>query len=159
MRDRTVQLRRARCLFAYWRDDQLYFHNFARRLTVSAKPLTCEVLDFFSEWRTCQNAADFFADYTGRSVRSAVSQLVKQGLLLVKDSSEAAQDNYLAKEWSDWLPEGSFHFSTKDAAFVRNNLSADQWRAILPKTPQPKIFKTVTGAKKALPPLAAFSDS
>jgi len=159
MRDRNAPLRRARSLFAYWRDDQLYFHNFARRLTVSAKPLTCEVLDFFSEWRTCQDAADFFADYTGRSVRSAVSQLVKQGLLLVKNSSEAAQDNCLAKEWSDWLPEGSFHFSTKDAAFIRNNLSSDQWRAILPKTPQPKIFKTVTGAKKALPPLAAFSDS
>jgi hypothetical protein len=45
MRERTtIPLRRAKCLFLYWRDDQLSFHNFARRLTVSASPVTCEVL-------------------------------------------------------------------------------------------------------------------
>ena len=32
---REVQLRRAKSLFAYWRDGRLFFHNFARRLTVS----------------------------------------------------------------------------------------------------------------------------
>jgi SagB-type dehydrogenase family enzyme len=154
-----VQLRRARSLLAYWRDGRLFFHNFARRLTVSGKPVTCEVLDFFSEWRTSQEALSHFAGYTRKSVHSALSQLVKQGLLLLKDSPELAQDTRLAKEWSAWLPEGSFHFSTKDVAFIRDNLSFDQWKAILPKTPPPKIFKTVKGAKKTLPPVRTFPDS
>jgi len=159
MGKRAIQLRRATSLFAYWRDGRLFLYDFARRLTVSGRPITCEVLDFFSEWRTSEEAITHFADYTKRSVRSALSQLVKQGLLLVKDSCEAAQDSRLAKEWCAWLPEGSFHFSTKDVPFIRDNLSFDQWKAILPKTRPPRMFKTVKGAKKALPPVCAFPDS
>jgi len=147
-------------LFAYWRDGRLFFHNFARRLTVSGRPVTCEVLDFFDEWRTSQEAITHFASYTQASVGSALAQLVKQGLLVVRNSREAVQDSRLAKEWSAWLPEGSFHFSTKDAAFIPDNkLNFRQWKAILPKTPPPKIFKTVKGAKKTLPPVRAFADS
>jgi SagB-type dehydrogenase family enzyme len=159
MRGRTIQLRRARSLFAYWRGGRLFFHDFGRRLTVSARPITCEVLDFFNEWRTSQEATTFFADYTRRSVRSAISQLVKQGLLLVKGSPEVAQDSRLAKEWSAWLPEGSFHFSTKDVAYARGTWSLDRLKAILPKTPPPKIFKTVNGATKTLPSAHAFPES
>lgn len=153
------RFRRARCLFLYWRDGRLLFHNFARQLTVSGRPITWEVLDFFGEWRTSREALTHFAGYTQKSVISALSQLVKQGLLLVKDSREAVQDSRIAKEWSTWLPEGSFHFSTKDVPFIRDNLSLDEWRAFLPKAPPPKIFKAVKGAKKMLPEVRAFPDS
>ena len=160
MRERTIPLRRARCLFVYWQDGRLFFHNFARRLTVSGRPITCEVLDFFSEWRTSQEAITHFADYAQRSVRSALSQLLQHGLLLRKDSPEMTQDVRIAKEWSAWLPEGSFHFSTKDAAYIdRSNWSSDRLKSVLPKTPQPKIFKTVKGAMKMLLPRRAFPDS
>ena len=145
---RRVQLRRARCVFAYWRGGRLFFHNFARQLTVSGRPITWEVLAFFSKWRTSQEALIHFGGYTQKSVLSTLSQLVKQGLLLLKDSHEAAQDSCLAREWSPWLPEASFHFSTKDTTFIRDNLSVAQWKAILPKTPPPKIFKTVQGTEE-----------
>jgi SagB-type dehydrogenase family enzyme len=147
-------------LLAYWQDGRLFFHNFARRLTVSGRPITWEILAFFSDWRTCQEALTHFAVYTPKSIHFTLSQLVQLGLLLLKDSPEAAEDSRVAREWSAWLPEGSFHFSTKDAAFIRrDNLSLDQWKAVLPKTPPPKIFKTVKGAKKTLPPVRAFPDS
>jgi SagB-type dehydrogenase family enzyme len=84
-------------------------------------------------------------------VRSTLSQLVEQGLLVMKGSPEAALDRRIAKEWSDWLPAGSLHFSTKDARYVRGNWSTARLRSLLPKTPQPKIFKTVRGDKKLLP--------
>jgi SagB-type dehydrogenase family enzyme len=158
MPKRTIQLRRAASLVVYWRDGRLFFHNFARQLTASGRPLTCEVLNFFGEWRTSQEAQTHFAGYTPRSLFSALSQLVKQGLLLVKDSPEAAQDDLVAKEWSGWLPEGSFHFSTKDALYAHENSSLARLKAALPKTPSPRIFKTVTGTKKTLPP-RAFPDS
>jgi SagB-type dehydrogenase family enzyme len=160
MRERTIPLRRARCLFLYWRDGQLFFHNFARRLTVSGRPVTCEVLDFFDRWRTAQEAITHFAGYRQRSVRSALIQLVEHGLLLPKDSPEAEHDSRIAKEWSDWLPAGSFHFSTKDVPYVdRSNWSLDRLKSIMPKTPQPKIFKTIKGAKKTLLPQRIASDS
>src|SRR6266566_9501834 len=159
MRERTIPLRRARCLLLYWQDGQLFFHNFARRLTVSAKPVACEVLDFFEQWRTSKQAVTHFSDYSQSSVCSTLKQLLKHGLLLRRDSCELAEDIRIAKEWSAWLPEGSFHFSTKDAVYVdRSNWSFDRLKSVLPKTPQPKIFKTVTGVKKRLPS-RTFPDS
>jgi SagB-type dehydrogenase family enzyme len=160
MQQRTIRLRRARCLFAYWQNGQLCFHNFAKRLTVSGKPITCEILAFFDRWRTAEEVIAHFAEYTPRSVRSALAQLVEHGLLLRNHSPELTRDSRIANEWSAWLPQGSFHFCTKDAVYVdRSNWSSSRLKAILPKTPQPKIFKTVNGAKKTALPSRVFPDS
>jgi len=160
MRQQTIRWRRARCLFLYWRDGRLFLHNFAKRLTVSGKPITCEVLDFFGEWRTHAEAIAHFAEYKPSSVRSAVFDLEKHGLLLPKDSPEAAQDSRIANEWFDWLPEGSFHFSTKDVAYVdRSEWSLDRLKSIMPKTPQPRFVKTVKGVPKVWLPARPSSDS
>ena len=43
--------------------------------------------------------------------------------------------------------------------YVRSNWSLDRLKSVLPKTPQPKIFKTVKGTKKTLPLARAFPDS
>jgi SagB-type dehydrogenase family enzyme len=147
-------------LFLHWRDGQLFLQNFARRLTVSGKPVTCEVLDFFSKWRTAQEAIAHFRDYTPQSVHLAISQLLKYGLLLRKTSPEVTGDTRIAKEWSAWLPEGSFHFSTKDAPYIdRSNWSLDRVKAVLPKTPQPKALKTLKGAASVSLPKRAPPDS
>ena len=152
MQEGTVLLRRARNLFAYWRDGRLFFHNFARRRTITGRPITCDVLDFFSEWRSPQEAVTRFSDYSPGSLRSTLSQLVKLGLLVRKGSADATQDSRLAKEWSAWLPHGGFHFSTKDSPYLdRGGWSLARLKAILPKTPQPAIFKTVKGKKTRLP--------
>ncbi len=160
MRKRTIALRRAKCLFVYWRDGQLFFHNFVIRSTVAGRPVTCEVLHFFETWRTRQAAIAHFAHYTRSSVRLAVAQLVKHRLLLRKDFPEEIQDARIAKEWSAWLPQGSFHFSTKDTPYIdRSGWSSDRLKALLPKTPQPKILKTVNGTAKVSLPRHVLPDS
>jgi SagB-type dehydrogenase family enzyme len=118
--------------------------------------LTCDVLDFFSKWRTCEEAVKRFAGYSPRSVSSAISQLLQHGLLLRKGSPDAKQDSRIAKEWSAWLPEGSFHFSTKDAKYFPGNWSFARLRSFLPKTPQPKFFKVLKAAKKISLPMCTF---
>lgn len=147
----NVRLRRTRSLFAYWKHNRLVFYNFARRLAVSGEPITCEVLDFFGAWRTRREAVIHFRHYSERSVRTSVSQLLKQGLLVSEDSTEAAQDRTIEKEWCPWLPEGSFHFATKDPRYVRDNWSLARLRSSLPKTRQPKLFKAIKGVKTKLP--------
>lgn len=160
MRDWTIPLRRARCLFLHWQDNKLFFYNFAKRVSVSANPLTCEVLDFFDGWRTSREAIAHFANYTPASVRAALAQLVQHGLLLAKHSGDVRQDSEIAKEWSAWLPEGSFHFATKDAAYVDRSLwSVDRVKSTLPKAPQPGIFKTVKGTVKTALPKRVFPDA
>ena len=160
MRGRTIAFQRTKCLFVYWRGGQLSFHNFARRSTVSGRPITCEVLSFFDRWRTSQEAITHFAHYPAKSVRSALAQLVEYGLLVRRRSAEARRDARIAREWSAWLPQGSFHFSTKDVAYVdRSNWTLDRRKAVLPKTPKPKIFKTIKGAYKLPLPPSAFPDS
>jgi SagB-type dehydrogenase family enzyme len=156
MLPRAVPLRRARCLFAYWQDDRLVFANFATRRFVSGRAITCDVLGFFSEWRTCEEAIKHFAVYSPQSVRSAVYQLFQHDLLLRRRSPEAKQDSKIAKEWSPWLPDGSFHFSTNDAEYIPSNWSFTRLRSILPKTPQPKFFKAVKTAKRISLPGRTF---
>ena len=152
-------MRRARSLLAYWENSRLIFYNFSRHIKVSGDPLTSEVLEFFSEWRTLPQARIYLADYTRRSVQSALSQLLKYGLLLVKHSPEAIRDDHLAKQWAPWLPEGSFHFCTKNVAYAPYNLSNKQLKAALPDTSPPAIFKTVKGPKKTLPPPSRLPNS
>src|SRR5438034_9202436 len=160
MRQRTIQLRRAKCLFVHWRGNKLLFYNFATRLSVSAKPLTCEVLDFFDSWRTSHDAVIHFTGYTPRSVRAALAELVQHGLLLPKDSPELTQDTRIAEEWSSWLPAGSFHFATKDTPYIdRSRWSLNRLKSMLPKTAQPGIFKTLKGTMKVSLPKRAFPDS
>ena len=160
MQQRAIVLRRAKCLLLYWRDGQLFFHNFATRSTVAGRPVTCEVLHFFDTWRTRKLAITHLANYSQRSVRLALTQLVKHRLLLRKDSPEVMQDTRSAKGWSAWLPEGSFHFSTKDAPYVdRSSWSLDKLKAAMPKTPQPRILKTVKEAAKVSLPRCVFPNS
>ena len=160
MRDTTISLRRARCLLIYWRDGQLCFHNFATRHTASSQPITCNVLNFFEKWRTAREAIKHFADYRERSVRATLTQLVEHGLLVRKGSAKAEHDTRIAQAWSAWLPHGSFHFSTKDAPYVdRSRWNLDRLKSVLPKTPQPKIIKSVKGTKKVSLPARTFPDS
>ena len=147
-------------MFVHWRGNKLLFYNFATRLSISAKPLTCEVLDFFDSWRTSHDAVIHFAGYTPRSVRAALAELVQHGLLLPKDSPELTQDTRIAEEWSAWLPAGSFHFATKDTPYIdRSRWSLNRLKSMLPKTAQPGIFKTLKGTMKVSLPKRAFPDS
>ncbi len=154
-----LELRRARSLLVYWQDGELRFVNFARGVTVSGRLVTCNVLDFFNEWKTANQAASHFAGYSRKSVNSTVNQLIERGLLVRKNSAEARFDAELSRRWSSWLPEGSFHFLTKDARYVRRTRTLAEWRAMLPKRPAPNKFKSVTGAKKIPLPKLAPADS
>src|SRR5579864_4682985 len=141
------QLQRARSMLVYWHDGALRFCNFASGRTVTGRPITCELLDFFDDWKTSKQAAAQFSSYTRQSVETTVRQLVKHGLLLRKNSPDANFDEKLARQWSSWLPEGSFHFITKDARYVKRTRSVAEWKALLPKK-RPELFKSLPKAKK-----------
>lgn len=75
--------------------------------------------------------------------------------------NKSEQDKRIAREWAAWLPEGKFHFDTKDAPYVdHNRCSRSQLKSLTARSPQPSIFKTVAGAVQVpLPRRKTFPDS
>jgi SagB-type dehydrogenase family enzyme len=115
------------------------------------------VLSFFNQWRTQQEACGRFSEYNPGDVLSNVSRLVELGLLVPENSKHQRLDDLITREWGRWLPEGSFHFSTKDVFYLRGR-SRRELKAILPTRPPPNSFKTAKGIRKALPK-RSFPDS
>jgi SagB-type dehydrogenase family enzyme len=155
---RPTRIRRAKSLFVYWQDSQLCFHNFATRTTVAANPSAIDVLGYFDRWRTPAAAIAYFPQYTPASILRTIRELLPHHLLVAEGSPQAATDSSIARQWSAWLPEASFHFSTKDAPYVPGNWSVEQRRAALPSTPQPAKFKSVKGATRVALPARSFPD-
>src|SRR5436190_6091251 len=100
MRRARLQLRRARSLLVCWQEGELHFLNFALGRTVTGRAITCELLDFFDEWKTAKQATAHFPSFTPASVQSTLSQLIRHGLLLRKNSADARFDSQLARQWS-----------------------------------------------------------
>jgi SagB-type dehydrogenase family enzyme len=143
----VIRLRSARCQSAYWANGDLRIVNHLTRGTFSANPVVLEVLRFFSQPRTIRDAMLEFDAYTPQSVGEAILKLIDAGLLLGCDSPEWTRDDLLASSWQAWLPEGAYHFLTKDAPFFASDLTLEQKLQALPTTPQPDQFKKTEGTE------------
>lgn len=148
---KSVRVRRARSALAYWKNGTLLLDNYETRVTVSANGIAVQVLDFFNDWRRPAELRQLFPDHSRASVAKAVRDLTRHSMLVREGSPEAKRDALIDKEWSPWLPEGGFHFATKNAPYVDTRWSLDQLIEILPDTPQPAFFKTQRGRRVTLP--------
>ena len=143
-----MRLRRARTIFAYWKGKELVFVNYRTRISVTAHPLTAQLLDFFNGWRQPEDLVGDIPQYSASSVRAAMEQLVKHTFLVRAGTSDARQDARISKIWSTWLPYGGFHFGTKDVRFAREHQESDS-----SASSQPPFFKTYRNARRVrLPP-------
>jgi SagB-type dehydrogenase family enzyme len=96
-----------------------------------------------------------FPQFDTDSVDAAIDQLSAAGLLMQEGSAVAATDHAIVDAWGRWLPEASFHFSTKNAMYPPNFTADDQMRAILAGGPQPEHYKVMRDKPVAtLPPPA-----
>jgi SagB-type dehydrogenase family enzyme len=68
-------------------------------------------------------------------------------LLLECDSPESARDDQLESSWKPWLPEGGFHFLTKDAPFVEGDWAINQQLQTIPGVQSPTPFKKTEGVE------------
>ena len=142
-----MKLRSARCQSTYWDDGDLRIVNYLTRRTFSANPIVLEVIRFFFSPRTIREAMLEFDAYDGDSVGEAILKLIEGQLLLECGSSESARDDLLDSSWKPWLPEGGFHFLTKDAPYVGGDWTIEQILATIPNTPSPPLFKKTEGAE------------
>jgi SagB-type dehydrogenase family enzyme len=148
-----MRLKSASCQIAYWEADKLQIANYLTRRTFSANLATFEVLRFYFTPRTIRAALGEFRAYSGESVARAILQLIDAQLLLEYGSAEWQRDERVKSSWKPWLPEGGFHFMTKDAPYVPLDWPIEKKMQTLPATPAPPQFKTIRGAAAfRLPP-------
>jgi SagB-type dehydrogenase family enzyme len=156
----AIRLRSARCQWTYWDNGDLRIVNYLTRGTFSANPIVLEVIRFFFTPRTIRDAMLEFDSYSRDSVGEAILKLIEAQLLLECGSPEWSRDELADSVWRPWLPEGGFHFLTKDAPYVGGDWTIQQKMQTIPDTPPPPQFKNIAGAESIpLPSHRAEADS
>jgi SagB-type dehydrogenase family enzyme len=141
---RPSAIRRARTLVCYWVGAQLVFSNYRTRTALTATPVSVLLLTLLTDWCPISELPALLPRFDRRDVLRSVRRLVRHGLLVEKDTLEAAQDNMVQESWSAWLPHaGFFHFGTKDVPYEsRPKQLLKLERALLKGDPQPPFFKS-----------------
>ncbi len=142
-----MKLSSARCQWMFWDNGDLRIVNYLTRRTFSANPIVLEVIRFFFTPRTIREAIREFGPYDPDSLGEAILELIEGELLLECGSPAAARDQLLASSWESWLPEGGFHFLTKDAPYVGGDWTLEQIMQTYQDTPSPALFKKIEGAE------------
>jgi SagB-type dehydrogenase family enzyme len=156
----SLKLKSASCQIAYWEEGKLQIANYLTRRTFSANPATFDLMRYFLTPRTIRAALGEFRAYSRESVSKAILQLIDAQLLLEYGSEEWARDERVKSSWKRWLPEGGFHFMTKDTPYVPLDWPIEKKMQVLSATPTPPQFKTIRGAVTfRLPPHEMTSDT
>jgi SagB-type dehydrogenase family enzyme len=141
-----MKLKSASCQIVYWEGGKLRIANYLTRRQFSTNPATLDVIRFFFTPRTIPDALFEFRSYSRQSVASVILQLIGAQLLLECDSAELERDELVRSSWGPWLPEGGFHFMTKDSPYVPRDRPIEERLKLLPLTPPPPQFKTTPDA-------------
>ena len=144
-----MKLQSASCQIVYWEGGRLRLRiaNYLTRRTFAADPVTLDLIRFFFIPRTIQNALVKFRSYSRESVARSILQLIAAEFLLEYGSTEWKRDKLVESSWKPWLPEGGFHFMTKDTRFVDSDWTTEERLKLLPSTPPPPQFKTTPDAE------------
>ncbi|GAB3263467.1 nitroreductase family protein [Chitinimonas naiadis] len=147
-----MRFKRAGALLAYWQETQLVFHNYAQRCSVAANASAIPLLELLGDWQTRDALIAALPGYAPASIDQAIRELLAQGLLVEEGTPAAGTDQAISRDWAPWLPEASFHFSSKNTAYVNRDSSAELKAASLPESPPPEFHKSLPDAPQlALP--------
>lgn len=157
---RSLKLQSASSQIAYWDRGKLRIANYLTGRTFSTRLATLEVIRFFCTPRTMRDALVEFRAYRPKSVAMALLQLIDAQLVLEYGSVEWKRDQRVCSSWRPWLPEGGFHFMTKDTPYVPRHWPIEKRMQTLPATRAPPQFKTIKGAHTLrLPPPEMAGDT
>ena len=141
-----MKLQSASSQIAYWEGGKLRIANYLTRRTFATNPVTLDLIRFFSTPSTIRKALVEFRSYSRESVAASILKLIEAQLLLEHGSAEWERDKQVESSWGPWLPEGGFHFMTKDAPFVGVDWPMEEKMKALPTTRAPPQFKRIADA-------------
>ena len=151
------RVRRARAVLVAWCERKLVLLNYQTLVSVSADPEAVRLLHLLEDWTRPSDLSAFLPEYSPRSVRASVRELLSQTFLVTEDTPEARRDADLASVWSAWLPEASFHFATKDVEYLPP--SSRLFRRYLAESSQPPLLKSYGKAHRVQLPTEKRADT
>ena len=154
---RSSRLRRARSVLLTWRDGKLVLLNYQTREIASAEPEAVRLLHLLEKWTRPADLYGLLPEYTPKSIRAALRELTKNSLLVREGTPLADRDADLATVWSYWLPEGQFHFATKDFEYI--DAPVRFYKRYLAESPQPPLVKGYAKASRIQLPRTSPRDS
>jgi SagB-type dehydrogenase family enzyme len=140
------RVRRARAVLVAWCDRKLVLLNYQTLVSVTADPEAVRLLHLLEDWTRPSDLSASLPEYSPRSIRAGVRELLSQTFLVAEGTPEARRDGELASVWSPWLPEASFHFATKDVEYLPP--SSRLFRRYLAESSQPPLLKTYGKARR-----------
>jgi SagB-type dehydrogenase family enzyme len=109
-----VEVRRARHLISFWREDSIVTRNYATGGAAQGDALVPYVLSLCTNWTTVATLRRQLPSMRPRRVDDLVTALISHGLLVRADRPEDPRERAL-DSWQHWNPEaGFFHFSTRN---------------------------------------------
>jgi SagB-type dehydrogenase family enzyme len=142
------RVRRAHALLLAWRGRRPLLMNYQTRVQATAAPEVFRILHLLSDWTCPSDLWRVLPEYSPRSILAGIRQLVKNSFLVEEGTREADRDADLASVWSAWLPDGGFHFATKDVNFLKPPAARRLFRSYLAESAQPALVKICSDAPR-----------
>jgi SagB-type dehydrogenase family enzyme len=155
-----LKLRASPNIVMYFSHRVLIIENYITRQSFQANPDTCELLRYFTKWRTASEASVAFGSYSKKSVLDSVQNLLENGLLTTRGSEQDRLEEKFGEEWL-W-PNASryYHFSTKlGEPFSTQEEIREYYEKNLKGRKQPPIYKSYPGSLKAKLPKPSGSEA
>jgi SagB-type dehydrogenase family enzyme len=114
MRSRRVLVKRSSCLVFFFQDDALHCKNYLTGQEFEASPVLVPILAALNGWCTPREIEQSLSEYSARSVRRGLRQLIAHTAVLVRGGAQSKREDALAC-WQTWGVEARFfHFATRD---------------------------------------------
>jgi SagB-type dehydrogenase family enzyme len=143
----TVLYRRAPHIVCYWKKGRFLFHNYAYGRMVPGSSVACEILDFFSDWKSLSALSKSRIKVPSQLLKKTAQVMIRAGLLNRSDRPLHPKERAMS-QLDRWNPEaGFFHTSTRDVPFLDKTLASARLKRQARSWPMPSPVKRYRGAK------------
>ncbi|HET7404848.1 MAG TPA: SagB/ThcOx family dehydrogenase, partial [Candidatus Bathyarchaeia archaeon] len=144
-----LKMRASPHIVMHFRQDTPVLENYITRQSFQANRDTCELLGYFTRWRTVSEASVAFGDYSKKSILHSVQNLLDHGLLITRGSEQYKLEEKFGEEWLWPTASRYYHFSTKlDEPFSTPSEIRNYYETYLKGGKQPPIYKSYPGSTK-----------
>ncbi len=118
-------------------------HSYASKKIGSCEPAVISLLLGLQDWTSLDSVLERSFLPSREEVIVTLRECLRLGFGILEGSAEAERDEAIASGWLHWQAAATFHFLTKDAAYVRGDASREERLALVSPGPAPDQFKAV----------------